>query len=441
MKRKGLLFPAIRIQKTTLFHLSGIIAVTFLACYPVLHNRLLDLWDDQWQVVNPMTEGGFSWNNLVAVFSSFLGGQYSPVNQFCYTAIYALCGYHPFGYHLFSLLLHAGCAVLVYFIAGKIWQRLTSLPEKSVKNVSLLTALLFSIHPLQVESVAWVSASKIVLFAFFYLVATLLYIRFIESKKHACYFLAVFCFALSFGAKEQAVIFPVWLLLLYWSYGYRLNDKEMWLHLLPFFVLSLFFGIVSIFSQTSNGGGIFSGSATYPIYQRFVLASYALTEYLTKWLFPVNLQYIYPFPFSIGEEVPAWLLAYPVILVLLVYFFRTIFRAKIVRFGFLFFLIHLLFVLHFVPISRFVVTADRYIYLSAIGLSLIIAYYLQLLSDKLKTASRKMLFTSFLVLYMAVLTVYSNCRCRVWYDSDTLKKEIREQLSRRDKLHLLEEME
>ena len=55
MKRKGLTFPAIRIQKTTLFHLSGIIAVTFLACYPVLHNRLLDLWDDQWQVVSSVT--------------------------------------------------------------------------------------------------------------------------------------------------------------------------------------------------------------------------------------------------------------------------------------------------------------------------------------------------------------------------------------------------
>lgn len=420
----------------TLFIIVLIAGITIVTYFPILNNLLIDLWDDQWQVINTATESGFTIKNIISILTSFQGGQYSPLNQLCYTVIYFLCGYTPLGYHLFSLLLHIGSTLLVYFIALKLLKQLLSLSEKDIKNISLLACILFSIHPLQVESVAWVSASKVVLFAFFYLLSTYMYTFFIERKKYQFYFLAIFFFILSFGGKEQAVIFPVWLLILYWVYGYNLKSKDLWLHSFPFFVLSVFFGVITILSQDSNRGGLFSYSETYSFFQRIILASYSLTEYLTKWLFPVKLQYIYPFPFSVNEKAPFWLVMYPVILVAAIYLFKAFFSKKIVLFSILFFLIHIIFVLHIVSISRFVVTADRYIYISAIGLSIIVSYYIVLLLNKLKNRIKRNLLVLLLMVYVMTLSIYSNYRCRVWYSTDTLKKEIREQLNKRNEFQI-----
>ena len=139
-----------------------LLGIVCLAVYlPSLWNDFQMGWDDQWQVMNRYTEEGFTSENLKAVFTDYYYGQYSPVNQLFYMLIYKAFGYHPTVFHLYSLLLHiANCCLLFAFLS-----RLAGIFCHQKPGVIALTAsLLFAIHPLQVESIAWISASKIPLF-------------------------------------------------------------------------------------------------------------------------------------------------------------------------------------------------------------------------------------------------------------------------------------
>lgn len=403
----------------------------FIAYYPVFNNQLIYLWDDGWQVSNHFTSGGLNWENLKIVFTQFYEVQYSPLNQLLYCLVYSISGYTPLGFHTLSLALHLASVILVYILLVKILTKALNKThdDSTIELTSFLTALLFAVHPVQVESVAWVSASKILVYAFFYLLATYTYIRFLERKSYLYYLITILLFILSFGGKEQAVVFPIWLTLLYAIYSYKLLEKKVILHLLPFYLLSIFFGIITFYA---NGRGVLVvDQDSYSYLQRFVLASYSLSEYVTKWVFPVNLLYLYPFPFSVGESTPAWLYSYPVLIIILIFVFKKFFTRKIVLSGMLFFFIHVAFVLHIIPINRFVITADRYMYLAGIGLSVILFYYFTLFLNK---SNKKYIYISIITLYFASLIVYTNVRCRTWHDSDSLKKEIIDLVKKRNNI-------
>ena len=408
-----------------------LILATIAAYYPILFNDFLYYWDDQWQVMNHYTEEGITFGNLWAIFSEFFGGQYSPVNETMYLFIYSLFGYNPMPFHLASLLLHIGCVCLAYIIIIRIFAQTTRITFAHAPLVAFITALLFAVHPMKVESVAWISASKIPVYAFFYLLATYTYIIYLDRKKTGFYILTILLFALSFGGKEQAVTFPVWLLMLYWMLGRSLKDRKVWIQLAPFFAMAIFFGIVTMLSQYANGAGVLSNASTYPLWQRFILGCYSLTEYLVKFITPYNLLYIYPYPMEVGDPLPTWMLLYPAcISIILVTLWNYVKRLPL-SLGLIFFLLHIALVLQILPLSRFAVIADRYVYLASIGLSLIVAWYLAaFLTDRRR--STRIIAIGSLIFITSFLAIYSNIRCRDWKDVDSIKKEIRELLKKRE---------
>lgn len=401
-------------------------AFLILAClivyWPVLSHQFQYMWDDQWQVINRYTEMPLTWHNLWTIFTEFYGGQYSPINQLIYTLLYTGFGYNPFWFHTLNLAVHTLNALLVYFLLNKLLGQTRYFTISSACRIAFFTALLFSVHPLQAEAVAWISASKIVLYTLFYLLALYAYVCYAVSYKVKYYLLTVLCFVLSFGAKEQAVMLPVCLLLIDYAIGRSFQIKRVLLEKLPLFALSLIFGYVTMLSQASSGGGVLSDVESYPFHQNLLFACYSFFEYIVKCLVPLKLSYLYIFPNQIGESVPLRFWIYPPIIAFLAISLSSFWKRRWVLFGLLFFIIHIGIVLHIIPISRFVIVADRYVYVASVGLFFIISYLLDLAIHR-RVSSLKLLI-GVGVVYFIMLGTYANIRSRVWHDSETLKKEL-----------------
>ena len=242
------------------------------------------------------------------------------------------------------------------------------------------------------------------------------------------YLLTILFFIISFGGKEQAVVLPLCLLLVDHALKRDLRSYKIWLEKIPFFLLALFFGIVTLLSHGPID--LTAENTGYPFYQRIVFACYTLIEYLSKCLLPVKLSYIYPFPNQIGEPLPVRFWFYPAALILLIASLWSFWRRKWIFFGVTFFVIHIAVTLHIISLSRFAIVADRYVYLSAVGVFFIIACFINKgCTHEFKY--RKAVVPAF-VIYLASIGVYAHTRTYVWHDVYSLKKELREQLQERE---------
>jgi len=411
------------IKKITPFIL--LIVVGFLVYYPILSNQFLDYWDDQWVVMNHYTEGGINFQNIWNILTEFYHGQYAPFNEFLYLFLYTAFGYNPFVFHLASLIIHVINSCLVFILLKKILVLSGKVELVKVQLIAFITAFIFCIHPFNVESVAWMSASKIIVYALFYFLATYTFLLFLERGKIRYYIYTIILFTFSFFGKEQAVVFPLWLVLLYWIANYRLSDKKIWIYLIPFFILSIAFGLITIYSQYADGGGVLSDKADYLFWQRIVFACYSWFEYIWKTILPFKLSYLYPFPSIIGEPLPNWLLFYPVFLIIVLTAFWKFLKQRPLLYGLLFFTIHLAVALHIIPLSHFVIVADRYAYISVVGITFIISYYTIQLYNYVKTKKAKSIILVVLSSYLLYFGIYAHKRTYTWYNVDTLKKEIR----------------
>lgn len=366
---------ALLANKTFAFLL--LFTVVVIVFYPILKNDFLYFWDDQWVAINHYTQGGFNGNNLWTILTEFYHGQYAPLNEFNYLFLYTAFEYNPFWFHLASLLWHVGNVVLVYLLINSLLVYCNMADSKPVQWIAFFTALLFGIHPLAVESTAWISASKVLIYTFFYLLALLSYLQYLQTNNSRYYFVTLVLFCFSFLGKEQAVTMPLCLILIDWFTGRNRKNINAWIEKIPFFALGLFFGLITILSQ--QGGG---NAPQYPFSQRIVLAFYTLFEYAVKTFFPLKLSYIYPFPMQVGESIPMRFLLYPVILAFLGYMLYLFRNNRILVFSSLFFIIHLSVAIHIISTSRFAIVADRYAYLSIVGMMFLLVYYLFHLGNK-----------------------------------------------------------
>lgn len=397
-------------------------AVAMLIYWPALMNQFQYYWDDHWVVMNQYTEQGITLRNLWGVLTEFYHGQYAPVNELSYMLLYAAFGYNPFWFHLTGVLVHLANIWLLFYFMDRL-QVIAGVAPLKARRIAFITALLLAIHPFIVESVAWVSASKIILYVLFYLIALNLYLSYLSRPSRGKYWQVLLCFILSFGAKEQAVVFPVCLLLVDYVTGRSLKDKKVWREKLPFFLLAFFFGILTIASQHAQGRELAeSVDNKYPFYQNVVFAFYCLSEYLSKCFIPVKLLYLYPFPILPGEALPLRFWMYPAFILAGIVLLKDFWKQKWVFFGLLFFVIHIVITIHIIPTSRFTIIADRYVYLAATGAFFLMALLLEYAATK---SYRTWAFAA-MMLYFIALGMYTFQRVHVWYDSDTLKKEIRE---------------
>ena len=398
--------------------------VACLAVYlPSLWNDFQTSWDDQWMVVNRYTESGFTAHNLRAIFTDFYYGQYGPLNQLVYTTIYAMFGYNAVIFHLYSLLLHfVNCCLLFVFLKLIASSLVNQASQANIPAIAFGAALLFAIHPLQVESIAWISASKIPLYTFFTLLSMLSYLRYISSQKPVHYLLAFLFFVCSYGCKEQSIVLPAALLLLDWTLR-RFNGKN-WAMIvvekIPFILFALFGGFL-LLSHTSSDW--IARVAGFPLLHRVVFICYSLVVYAGRFVFPFNLMHLYLFPITPGNTMPAAYLVYPAIIavafILICINIKKI--PRLVIFGIVFFLVNVALMIHVIPMSRPNVTADRYVYLASAGLFFIAAFYAVPWLQKMKVAGNRWAL-ALAACYLLYLGGYAHVRTYAWKNSETLKR-------------------
>lgn len=377
-------------------------------------------WDDYWVVINKYTTEGLGMNNFIAIISNFYHSQYAPTNELFYVSIYSLFGYNPLPFHIGCLLLHMGNVLLVYYLIRDICYRsLDLLPAQSYK-IAFYSALIWGIHPINVEAVAWIAASKILIYALFYLIAVHCYIRYIGTKSLLTFASTVVLFALSLGGKEQAVTIPICFVLIDYLYSRDLTSILVWKEKIFFVIIAAGFCWITLKSRGVVDTDTFDA---YTLGEKFLLACYTLSEYFTKCLIPFNLSYVYPFPFKSGTSIPLWLFIYPILVALIFYLLKEqLIRNKWILFGTGFFLIHIALCLNLVNLARHSITADRYAYLSSVGVVFILCYG----TLKPNLSKRKSRLASTIIhIYIVVLSLYSMHYVAYWKDSGTLKNNIK----------------
>ncbi len=397
--------------------LLGICLLTVCAFLPTFWNGFQMEWDDQWMVFNPMTKGHLDWHLLKVIFTTPFNGQWGPLNQFAYTVIFRLFGYSCLAYHVYSLVLHVCNVCLVWAVLKTVLSDCGGMEVSRTRHICLFATILFAVHPLQVETVAWISASKILLSSVFYLGAAYAFVSFLKHRGAWSYVLTVILFGCSYLSKENVLTFPFLTIILSLMYGISVRSRAFWQINLPFFALALLFGLHLVFCV--SGYSAVTHIETFSVGQRIILCSYTLMQYVLKWAVPVGLSWMHFFPTLPGSALPFWMVLCPVALVVLVLALWNWIRKPIVSLSLLFFASHLLFVLHLLFLPRNAIIAERYMYLPIIGLNVILAYAVSKCVERRRWRYVGKALLAAIVFFCVVLT-YS--RTGRWYDSKVLRE-------------------
>lgn len=383
------------------------VIVTFLVFSNVLQNEFVN-WDDEKNFLENPYVVNFSsqtfFEHTQAMFRQFIIGNYNPLATFSLGLDKLMYGFDdPMGWHLTNLLLHMACVFFAFQLAFALG--LSPL-------ASMLVAILFGIHPMRVESVAWVTERKDVLFGMFYLWALWLYVK-QKSYPTTRRTIAIFVlFVLSLFSKIQAVILPLSMLAIDYYMDEKFRLKSIFAKL-PFFILSLVFGIIGIYGLQTEGS-LDNGAADYPTYIRPFIGSFSLAVYLVKSLIPFRLSPLYPYP----SEIPAWF--YPTILIFPIYAYALwkLYKnnQKVWVFGLLFFLFNIVLLLQILGAGQGY-QADRFTYIPYFGLFFIMAYY----ADKYALIpGKKTLVMSLVLVACSAYGFMTYQQNGVWKNSETL---------------------
>ncbi len=382
------------------FRLAAALALTLVAYLPSLGNSFTN-WDDNFYVTE---NSSLAHPSARALLTTPVGGNYHPLTMASLALNYRLSGLDPGSYHALNLALHLVATLLVFFLVwrlsnGRVW-------------TSLATGLLFGIHPMHVESVAWIAERKDVLYACFYLAGLIAYLRHLDLGRSRWLAVAWVAFVLSVASKPAAVVFPVTLFLIDGFRGRRLSAAAV-LEKLPFLGVSLAAGVLTLRAQ-SGAGAI---SSVWTPFQKLLFASDALVMYVAKLFVPVRLSAIYPYPSPATGPGPQYLVVFAIAMVLLVAAVLVARRHAVVRFGLAFFLVHVVLVLQFFTLGG-AVLAERYTYLSYVGLLFALTWWLD--TPGRRPFSARSVVAVIVMVQVPLFVVLTWQRCAVWRNSETL---------------------
>src|SRR5213596_3257731 len=287
-----------------------VVLVTISAFLPTLQNQFVN-WDDKQNFLENPHYRGLAGAHLRWMWTTLHMGHYAPLTWMTLGLDYLLSGMNPLGYHLTSLLLHAANAVVFYFVALRILT--LALPSLADGGHALaasagFAALVFAIHPLRVESVAWVTERRDVLSGLFFLLTILVYVRSCEreARGRRWYWLSVALFACALLSKSMAVSLPVVLLILDvyplrrlgGPIGWRTaSARAVYLEKIPFVLLAAAASALAFLAQFLLQS--MPPLAELSVPARLAVSAYGLSFYLWKMLVPLNLSPRYGRPLPV----------------------------------------------------------------------------------------------------------------------------------------------
>ena len=354
----------------------------------------------------------------------------SNYHPFCMLALavnYYFAQLNPTTYFLTNLLIHITNVILVFFLFLQLCRRL-KLADNAGLFIAGIGALWFGIHPMHVESVAWIAERKDVLYGLFYLSGLLAYLRYSASQQTKWYWITYLLFIASCLSKPMAVVFPASLVCLDFLFGCELN-KKLVLDKVLFFLTALFFGILAFYWQSKSGAVADFGVLT--LAERVMYAAYGFIMYVAKFFNPTFLSTFYPYPFRmINMDKPdepgslhqifyvAPFIAIALITIPLYITYKwnkTYFR--IAGFGIGFLLVNLVFVLQFISVGA-ALMADRYSYIAYIGLIFMVVYFIREVIDKVPAYKNAVIVA--VIVFSVALSYLCYHRTFVWHDAKAL---------------------
>jgi tetratricopeptide (TPR) repeat protein len=360
---------------------------------------------------NPNIQTGFTLKAVEWAFTTGFAANWHPLTWLSLMLDRQLFGANPAGFHITNLILHIANTLLLFMVlkkmTGALWQ-------------SAFVAALFALHPLHVESVAWVSERKDVLIAFFWLLTMWAYAQYVKKPGAARYLLVLFIFALGLMAKPMLVTLPfVFLLLDYWPLERigRFQWKIIYrlvLEKIPFIILSAASSVITFFVQQS--GGAVPSSSVLPLKYRILNVFISYVKYTEKMFWPSRLTAFYPHP---GREVSILyaVVSAVVLLTVTILIFRFAKKHRYLATGWFWYLGTLVPVIGLVQVGIHAM-ADRYTYIPLTGLFIIIAWGLSDLLRKWPYRKTVLWMSSTLVLIILMALTYF--QTRYWKDSITL---------------------
>ena len=397
------------LQGKSYLHVGAILVVTIAALWPVIANDWVN-WDDQEYVLNNWLIRDLSLSGVAAIFSAVeVLGLYHPITLLSYAVDYSLAGVNAQHYHIVNLILHLLNACLVYVFVKSIGVQWW---------IPVLVAVLFGCHPMHVESVAWISGRKDLLFTLFYISGLIVYQRSATRQGSQRVLQLSLCFILallSLLSKASAVTFPVVLLLLD-LLNRRENNLVLWVEKLPFFALSIGFGLLAIKAQ--QAGMAMAGFGEIDWLKALILAGNGLAVFVLKALVPIGMSPFHPVPDMAAMGLPMQMKIFaiatlPFILPVLRY------GSKEIQFGLAFFLVTIAPNLQIIPYGM-AMYAERYSYLSYVGLFFAMCVVLGILEKRWRGSPATKVSVVVLIVWMIWLCSAANTQSRVWKNGGKL---------------------
>jgi len=388
-----------------------LVTATFAVYGRILGHAFILSWDDFYYVVNNADIQGVARENFRAIFSSNYLGNYAPVQMLSYMLDFAIWGLNPGGFLLTNLTIHLASGLLVY--------RLFLELHKSCYP-AVAGALIFLLHPVQVETVAWVSQRKSLLAMLFFLAAWHCYICYRVNGSGKVYYYggALLFFLLAGFSKSVVVILPLVLILHDRCFPLEARQRR-WLDKIPFLAVSLLLVIVTVSSQqpdnatwwSSSAGGITVYHGGTPL-ATFLTMLPVMCRYLWLLVCPVNLSIIYENPIHTSLSLPV-ILAAACLLTLVAVSFRMLRSNRRAAFWVLFYMVALLPVAQIIPIVTLM--NDRYLYFPLIGFAGAVSLAVDKADHSFGTRSRIVA-----ALLITVLAILSYNRAGSWKNDLTL---------------------
>jgi Tfp pilus assembly protein PilF len=401
-----------------------LIVTTLVIYWPLGNHEFINLDDDVYVYDNPQVKAGLTLKGVTWAFTSLTASNWHPLTWLSHMLDCQLYGLNPGAHHVTSLLFHIANTLLLFWVLKRMTGRLWA---------SSFVAALFALHPLHVESVAWVSERKDVLSTFFWMLTLWAYLRYVEQRVITRYLLTILFFAVGLLSKPMLVTLPFVLLLLdYWPLG-RFSFGQGAVHSpnaqpssgrnqgsvplrflvlekVPFFVLSAISSLLTFFVQRS--GGAVGSLERLPMETRSANAIVSYAHYIEKLVWPRNLAILYPYPdmIAVGQVALAGILLFGIS----VFVFRWARKRPYLPVGWLWYLGTLVPVIGLVQVGTQAM-ADRYTYVPLIGLFIMIAWWIPDMLARWRYRKTSLAISA--VLLLSIFMVVTNLQIQKWHDN------------------------
>jgi protein O-mannosyl-transferase len=382
----------------------GVLLITAICFFPTLDNAFVN-WDDDVNLLENKNTEALDAAHIKAIFTDRVIGNYNPLPILTFAIERHFVGLEPRLYHVNNLLLHLFATFFAFIILIQLGLRPLG---------AAVGALLFGIHPMRVESVAWVTERKDVLLTAFYFPAIYCYIKSIKVPERNKYYLiwAVVWFIFALLSKIQAVALPLTFLAIDYILGRDLKWNLIWEKAI-FWAMSLITGLAGIYFLKDNGS--LEEVASYSIIDRILIGMYTLNVYLIKFFYPYEMSPLYPYPSQLDiyfTLAPLTVLAFAG---LTYWLWKQGHKAWV--FGIAFFFVNVVFVLQVLGAGQ-AFLADRFTYIPYLGFFFIVAYYIN--KFEIENSSRKMTLLGIVGAFLLFSAFKTRQQCEIWQDGGTL---------------------